>query len=256
MLIPIDGLGGHHQRLRVSLKRHLGGEEHAQSKEAGPVTEADSHQAHVGRGINGGRNGHHFPRKAFSRKRIGRDRQLRSHADLAEIERGDVSEELDFTEAGNLEERRGGGAINLLASAGEPLDDGSREGRAHFRPRQLQPGESQGGVGLAQRRLAHTQLRASVFQVLARGDAPLEQALVPIAVQARIVKIRLGQLYRGFGLLELVEEGPVLDLGERVALSDLLSFGHHRARDASRDERADFDVSIGQRRYGPGHSEG
>ena len=234
----------------MSLERQLGGEKHAQAKQAPRIAHADSHRSHVGRGIDGGRNRHDLTRESLRGEGVRGDGQPRSHSDLAQIERRDISKELDFVEVRDLEERSRRRAVHLLPDAGKPLDDGPSERRADLGARQLQPGEGERGFGLAERRLVHAQLRAGVFHVLASRDAPLEQTLVAIAVQARVLDVRLGLLDRRLSLLDLIEEGPVLDFGEHLARANVVALSHHHAGNAALDQRADLGVAIRKRRNG------
>ena len=81
-----------------------------------------------------------------------------------------------------------GGAVHLLADADEALDDLPGDRGGDVGARELAVGGRESGLGLLEGRLGRRGLRARVLDLLARGDAALEEPLGAGEVEPRVLE--------------------------------------------------------------------
>ena len=103
------------------------------------------------------------------------------------------------------------------------------------------------GVPLLERRLRRRHVLARILDLLAGGDAALEQLLRPLEVETRVLDLGLRLLDGGRRLPALVFEGPAVELGDHLTLAHAVPFGDGDRVDASGDQRADLDVLVRHR---------
>ena len=183
------------------------------------VRHADAGQRRVGGRVDGRGDGDDLAGERAVAVRVGR----RSSAvwptrTRRQVLGRDVGGELDDVEVGHLDERLGGRAVDLLADAHQALHDLPGDRRGHLA---CATAAASAVSSAAERRLdaglRRGLLRAGVLDLLAGGDAALEQALGPLEVELRVLERGLRLRDGGGRLALLILERPRIDLGDHLA---------------------------------------
>ena len=170
---------------------------------------------------------------------------------LAGVDRGellgrDARGEFDQVEVGHLDQRLGGGAIDLLADVHQPFDHVAGNRRGDLGARQLAIGRVERGERRLHGGLRRRLLRPGVLDLLAGRDAALEQAVGPFEVQLRVFERRPG-LHDGRSRLALlILERPRVDFGDHLPGGHRVPLGDTQHHHPPRDERADAHILIRQ----------
>ncbi len=189
------------------------------------------------------------------RPRVGRDGDGLAGADAAEAVGRDVRRDLDARDVRDLDDRLRRRAVDLLADADEALHDLSRDGRRQPRAVDLALGEADARLGLLDPRRGRGAGRLRVLDLLARGDAALEEALDARELELRGLERRPRLRQRGAGLARLVLQRQGVDLGHDLAGADRVALGHPHRDDAAGHERRELHVLVRRRGDGTAHHE-
>ena len=213
--------------------------------------EPDAHLAEPRRPIDGRRHHRHGARPARARQRRGRELGRRAGGQPHEIRGRRFGGQLEAARVGDLDDRRGGRAVDELARPAEDPDDDAGQRAAHGGALDLTANPCGGRAGFPLAGGGRVGAGGRVFDLLTGGDAVLEDALGAGAGRVGVAALGLGLRHGRRRFVGLIDEPGVVDARHRLPGGDAIAFAHQDLGDSPRDLRRHLGVAVGKRRHRP-----